>query len=96
MNYSRNSAKVGNPFPSQELLKWNISYSDPTPSKGNVESVVCMHLQISRPLAQQRNEYYQRQSEAMRSVDNTLMQDSDPRMPISSLNGTHGSFGKGS
>ena len=73
------------PVPSQRLLKWNISYSTPTPLQGNVEVGGLLLCRMPEGMAQQRNEYYQRQSEeAMRSVDNTLMRDSDPRMPISS------------
>jgi hypothetical protein len=49
-------------------------------------------------MAEQRNEYYRNQSEeAMRSVDNTLMRESNPRMPMSTpQRDSRVSFGKGS
>lgn len=46
--------------------------------------------------AQQRNEYYQKQANAqMQAVDNNLMRQSDPRMPLFSEKKSSTSFGSG-
>jgi hypothetical protein len=43
-----------------------------------------------------RNDYYQRQAEGwMQSVDNNLMRQSDPRMPLFNERKSATSFGKG-
>ena len=47
-------------------------------------------------LVQERDEYYQQQTDAqMRSVDNNLMRESDPRMPIFNERKSKVTFGKG-
>ncbi len=47
-------------------------------------------------LVEQRNAYYQAQSEAqMRSVDNSFMRESDPRMPLFSERKSSVTFGRG-
>ena len=91
MNYSK-LREGWEPVPLAEAPEMEHLVLDPNPRfKGNVEVGGLLLCRMPESMAQQRNEYYQRQSEeAMRSVDNTLMRDSDPRMPISSLNGTHG------
>ena len=50
---------------------------------GNVEIGGLMLCAMPEQLAQSRNEYYQKQSQAqVESVDNTFMRNSDPRMPL--------------
>jgi len=45
----------------------------------------------------QRNDYYSKQAQAQTdSVDNTLMRQSDPRMPLFNERKSSTSFGKGS
>ena len=47
-------------------------------------------------MVEDRNEYYETQTESqMRSVDNNLMRESDPRMPIFNDRKTKVSFGNG-
>lgn len=47
-------------------------------------------------LVEQRNAYYQAQSEAqMRSVDNSFMRENDPRMPLFSERKSSVTFGRG-
>ena len=49
---------------------------------------------IPEETANERNEYYQRQTEhQMTAVDNDLMKDSDPRMPISQERKSKVTFG---
>ena len=72
---------------------------DPHPRfKGKVEVGGLLLCRMPEGMANQRNEYYRNQSEeAMRSVDNTLMRESNPRMPINSpQRNSRISFGKGS
>tara|TARA_R110000803_G_scaffold2117_2_gene7037 strand:- start:8049 stop:8498 length:450 start_codon:yes stop_codon:yes gene_type:complete len=47
-------------------------------------------------LVEERNEYYRQQSDSqIRSVDNNLMRENDPRMPIFNDRQTKVTFGKG-
>tara|TARA_R110000751_G_scaffold142050_1_gene245512 strand:- start:384 stop:833 length:450 start_codon:yes stop_codon:yes gene_type:complete len=47
-------------------------------------------------LVEERNEYYRQQSDSqIRSVDNNLMRENDPRMPIFNERQTKVTFGKG-
>ena len=49
---------------------------------------------IPEETANERNEYYQKQTEhQMTAVDNDLMKDSDPRMPISQERKSKVTFG---
>jgi len=48
-------------------------------------------------MVEQRNEYYSAQSKSQtEAVDNNLMRQSDPRMPIFNERKSSSSFGKGS
>jgi hypothetical protein len=47
-------------------------------------------------MVQERNEFFNRESaNQIRSVDNSLMRENDPRMPLFSERNTKVSFGKG-
>jgi hypothetical protein len=47
-------------------------------------------------MVEQRNDYYTQQSRAqMNSVDNNLMRENDPRMPLFNERKTNVTFGKG-
>ena len=99
MNYSEKLREGWEPVPIAEAPEMEHLVLDPNPRfEGNIEVGGLLLCRMPEGMAQQRNEYYQRQSEeAMRSVDNTLMRDSDPRMPISSpQRDSRVSFGKGS
>ena len=52
--------------------------------EGNIEVGGLLLCKAPRKVMQQRNQYYSRMSgEMLRSVDNNLMKENDPRMPIS-------------
>jgi hypothetical protein len=66
---------------------------------GNVEIGGLMLCKMPKELAQSRDEYYQRQSQAqMDSVDNHFMRNNDPRMPLFSekKSSVERGFGSGS
>jgi hypothetical protein len=66
-----------------------------TPS-GNVEIGGLMLCKIPKKVVAARAEYYNQQSEKqMESVDNNLMRQSDPRMPIFNERESEVRFGKG-
>ena len=63
---------------------------------GNVEVGGLMLCKAPIEFINARNEYYQKQSETqMESVDNNLMRQSDPRMPIFKESSSETRFGKG-
>ena len=64
--------------------------------KDNVVIGGLMLCKAPEELVDERNEYYRAQTEAqMRSVDNNLMRESDPRMPIFNERKSKVTFGKG-
>ena len=68
----------------------------PANASGNVEMGGLMLCKMSKEKIQARNDYYQRQAEGwMQSVDNNLMRQSDPRMPLFNERKSTTSFGKG-
>lgn len=99
MNYSKKLREGWEAVPIEEAPEMEHLVLDPHPRfEGKVEVGGLLLCRMPDDLASQRNEYYQQQSEeAMRSVDNTLMRESNPRMPISSpQRNSRVSFGKGS
>ena len=68
----------------------------PANASGNVEMGGLMLCKMPKEKIQARNDYYQRQAEGwMQSVDNNLMRQSDPRMPLFKERKSSTSFGKG-
>jgi hypothetical protein len=68
----------------------------PANANGNVEMGGLMLCRMPKEKIQARNDYFQRQAEGwMQSVDNNLMRQSDPRMPIFNERKSTTSFGKG-
>ena len=64
--------------------------------KDNIIIGGLMLCRAPEDLVQERHEYYQQQTDAhMRSVDNNLMRESDPRMPIFNERKSKVTFGKG-
>lgn len=64
--------------------------------KDNIIIGGLMLCRAPEELIQERDEYYQQQTDAqMRSVDNNLMRESDPRMPIFNDRKSKVTFGKG-
>jgi hypothetical protein len=55
-----------------------------------------MLCKAPKELVEERNEYYRNTNEAqIRSVDNNLMRENDPRMPLFNERSTKVTFGKG-
>ena len=64
--------------------------------KDNVVVGGLMLCKAPEELVKERNDYYKQQTAAqMRSVDNNLMRESDPRMPIFNDRKSTVTFGKG-
>tara|TARA_R110002012_G_C11203637_1_gene560218 strand:+ start:49 stop:495 length:447 start_codon:yes stop_codon:yes gene_type:complete len=64
--------------------------------KDNVVMGGLMLCKAPKELVEERNAYYKESSEAqIRSVDNNLMRESDPRMPIYNERKSEVTFGKG-
>ncbi|MEC7273191.1 MAG: hypothetical protein VXV85_06055, partial [Candidatus Thermoplasmatota archaeon] len=85
--------------PIEEAPEMEHLVLDPNPRfEGKVEVGGLLLCRMPDSMAAQRNEYYQRQSQdAITSVDNQLMRESNPRMPINAPERTSRvSFGKGS
>jgi hypothetical protein len=69
----------------------------PANTAGNVELGGLMLCKMPTEMVQARNEYFQRQAEGqMMSVDNNLMRQSDPRMPLFNERKSTSTFGSGS
>ena len=71
---------------------------DPTSRfKDNLEVGGLLLCKTQTVMVEQRNDYYDRQTEAQtEAVDNNLMSQSDPRMPLFRERKSSSSFGKGS
>jgi hypothetical protein len=71
---------------------------DPTSRfKDNIEVGGFLLCKTPTEMVEQRNDYYARQTEAQtEAVDNNLMSQSDPRMPLFRERKSSSSFGKGS
>jgi hypothetical protein len=71
---------------------------DPTSRfKDNIEVGGLFLCKTPTEMVQQRNDYYAKQTEAQtEAVDNNLMSQSDPRMPLFRERKSSSSFGKGS
>ena len=72
--------------------------ADPTSRfKDNIEIGGLLLCKTPTEFVEQRNKYYATQSESQsEAVDNSLMRQSDPRMPLFSEKKSSSSFGKGS
>jgi hypothetical protein len=69
----------------------------PANANGNVEIGGLLLCKMPVEMIEARNQHYQHQAEGqMESVDNNLMRQSDPRMPLFNDRKTEVSFGKGS
>jgi hypothetical protein len=74
----------------QMLVDPNSRYKD------NIEIGGLLLCKTPVEFVEQRNKYYSRQATAqMDAVENTLMRQSDPRMPLYNESKTTSSFGKG-
>jgi len=65
--------------------------------KDNIVIGGLMLCKAPKELSTERNEYYEQQTDAqITSVDNSLMRENDPRMPLFNERKTKVTFGKGS
>jgi hypothetical protein len=85
------------PVTIEEQPKFRL-LADPTSRyKDNIEIGGLLLCKTPVEFVQQRNQYYTRQSDLQtEAVDNTLMRQSDPRMPLFNERKSSTSFGKGS
>lgn len=74
-------------------------YSDPTSNsrfQGNIEVGGLLLCKAPRKMVEERNAYYANQTQAQaEAVDNTLMRQSDARMPLFKERSSKVSFGRG-
>ena len=99
MNYSKKLREGWEAVPIEEAPEMEHLVLDPNPRfKGQIEVGGLLLCRMPESMAQQRNEYYQRQSrDAMDSVDSQLMRESHPTMPINRPErSSRGWVGKGS
>ncbi len=80
----------------EEQPKFRLLVDPTSRFKDNIEIGGLLLCKTPEEFVKQRNEYYSRQSEQqMEAVDNTLMRQNDPRMPLFNEGKTTSSFGKG-
>lgn len=85
------------PVKIEEQPKFQLLIDPNSRFKDNIEVGGLLLCKTPEELVAQRNSYYQKQSEGqIESVDNNLMRQSDPRMPLFNERKSTASFGKGS
>jgi hypothetical protein len=81
----------------EEQPKFQLLVDPDSRFKDNIEIGGLLLCKTPVELVQQRNSHYQRQAESqIQSVDNSLMRQNDPRMPLFNERKSTTSFGKGS
>ena len=81
----------------EEQPKFQLLIDPNSRFKDNIEIGGLLLCKAPEEFIQQRNAYYQKQSETqMEAVDSSLMRQSDPRMPLFSERKSTTTFGKGS
>ncbi len=84
------------PVKIEEQPKFQLLVDPTSRFKDNIEVGGLLLCKTPIELVEQRNSYYQKQSEGqIESVDNNLMRQNDPRMPLFSEKKSTHSFGKG-
>lgn len=85
------------PVKLSEQPKFQLLIDPNSRFKDNIEIGGLLLCKTPKEFVEQRNEYYQRQTQAQtEAVDNNLMRQSDARMPIFKERKSSTSFGKGS
>lgn len=85
------------PVPVEEQPKFQLLIDPNSRFKDNIEIGGLLLCKTPTELVNQRNAYYAAQSESQsEAVDNNLMRQSDPRMPIFNERKSTTTFGKGS
>ena len=81
----------------EEQPKYRLLASGDGKFKDNIEIGGLLLCKTPSEFVEQRSEYYDKQTRAQtEAVDNNLMRQSDPRMPLFRENKSSTSFGKGS
>jgi hypothetical protein len=84
------------PVKIEEQPKFQLLIDPNSRFKDNIEVGGLLLCKTPQELVDQRNDYYQKQSEGqIESVDNNLMRQNDPRMPLFNERKSSTSFGKG-
>ena len=85
------------PVKVEEQPKFQLLIDPDSRFKDNIEVGGLLLCKTPEELVGQRNGYYQKQSEGqIEAVDNNLMRQNDPRMPLFNERKSTASFGKGS
>ena len=85
------------PVKLSEQPKFQLLIDPDSRFKDNIEIGGLLLCKTPKEFVEQRNEYYQRQTQAQtEAVDNNLMRQSDARMPLFKERKSTTSFGKGS
>ena len=96
-NYSAKLREGWEPVPIEEQPRLRLLADPNSRFKDNVEIGGLLLCKTPVEFVEQRNKYYSDQADAqMEAVDNNLMRQSDPRMPLFNERKTTSSFGKGS
>ena len=83
------------PVRAEEQPKFQLLIDPNSRFKDNIEIGGLLLCKTPQEFVRQRNEYYKIQSDQqMEAVDNTLMRQNDPRMPLFNERKTTNSFGK--
>ena len=84
------------PVPVEEQPKFRLLVDPNSRYKENIEIGGLLLCKTPKDFVRQRNEYFIRQTQAQtEAVDNSLMRQSDPRMPLFNERKSATSFGKG-
>jgi len=84
------------PVPVEEQPRFKMLIDPASRFKDNIEIGGLLLCKTPVELVEQRNAYYSKQSDRQtEAVDNTLMRQSDPRMPLFKERSSSISFGKG-
>ena len=85
------------PVPLEEQPKFQLLVDPASRFKYNIEIGGLLLCKTPTEFVQQRNEFYSKQTQAQtEAVDNNLMRQSDPRMPLFNERKSTTTFGKGS
>jgi len=96
-NFSRKSREGWEPCRLDDHPELALDVDNEARASGLVEIGGLILCRIPEEIVGQRNEYYHRKaSSAMEAVDNSLMRENDPRMPLFKDRKSQVSFGHGS
>lgn len=95
-NYSRALREGWEPVPLKDHPEMAISVNKSSENSGLIEVGALILCRLPEEIAEGRKRYYaQMNAQQMVAVDNNLMRENDPRMPLFSEKKSEVSFGKG-